>query len=166
MTLEDIVNAYQGEVFPSIIELAKIATIVPVTNAWPERGGSAIKRIKSRTRSAMKNDLLNALLHVSMNGPQVNSKEADDLITRVVDRYVKERHYKVTTIYSAVTTTSSSSTQTENVTNIHDEMEIEDFVLPVNEYEGDFLTTNFDDEEMSPMRTRITMNDEENNILV
>ena len=39
--------------------------------------------------------------------------------------------------------------QTENVTNIVDEMEIEDFVFPVNEYEGDFITTNFDDEEMS-----------------
>ena len=67
----------------------------------------------------------------------VNSKEADDLITRVVDKYVKERHSKVPTIYSAVTATSSSST--ENVTNIDDEMEIEDFVLPVNGYEGDFV---------------------------
>ena len=28
-------------------------------------------------------------------------------------------------------------------------MEIEDYVLPANEYEGDFITTNFDDEEMS-----------------
>ena len=69
-TLEHIVNAYQGEVeFPSIIELAKIAIIVPVTNAWPERGASAVKRIKSRTCSSMKNDLLNALLRVSMNAP-------------------------------------------------------------------------------------------------
>ena len=135
--------------FPSIIELAKIALIVPVTNAWPERGTSAVKRIKSRTRSTMKNDLLNALPHVSMNGPPVNSKETDDLITRVIDKYVKERHYKVPTIYSAVTNTSSSSTQTEYVTSIDDEMEIEDFVLPVNEYEGDFITTNFDDDETS-----------------
>ena len=53
------------------------------------------------------------------------------------------------TIYSAVATTSSSSTQTENVTNIDDELEIEDFVLPVNEYEGYFIKTNFDEEEMS-----------------
>ena len=52
----------------------------------------------------MKNDLLNALLHVSMNSSPVNSKEVDDLITRVVDKYVKDRHYKVPTIYSAVTT--------------------------------------------------------------
>ena len=28
-------------------------------------------------------------------------------------------------------------------------MEIENFVLPVNEYERDFITTNFDDEGIS-----------------
>ena len=28
-------------------------------------------------------------------------------------------------------------------------MEIEELVLSVNEYEGDFIATNFDDEEMS-----------------
>ena len=46
-TLGHIVNAYQGEVeYPSIIELAKIAIIVPVTNAWPEREASVVKSIK------------------------------------------------------------------------------------------------------------------------
>ena len=49
---------------------------VPVTSAWSERGTSAVKRFKSRTRSAMKNDLLNALLNISINGPAYNSKEA------------------------------------------------------------------------------------------
>ena len=29
-----------------ICELAKIALIKPVTNAWPERGGGALKRVK------------------------------------------------------------------------------------------------------------------------
>ena len=74
--------------FPKIVDLAKIAAIVPVTNAWPERGASAVKRIKSRTRSQMKNELLNSLLHISINGPAVNSKEADNLISRVVEKYI------------------------------------------------------------------------------
>ena len=30
-----------------ICELAKTAWITPVINAWPERGASAIKRVKS-----------------------------------------------------------------------------------------------------------------------
>ena len=81
-TLEHIFYSYKEEVdFPMVIELAKLAMIIPVTNAWLERGASAVKRVKSRSRSAMKNDTLNdALLHISMNGPPTNSPEAERLI--------------------------------------------------------------------------------------
>ena len=149
-TLEHILNAYQGEVeFPSVVQFAKIAAIVPVTNAWPERGVSAVKRIKTRTHSSMKTDLLNGLLHISINGPPVNSKEADNLIMRVVDKYVNQRHYKAPTIYTAVTTTSSSSTQTETV-EVNEEIEIEeDIDIPINDCEGEFMTTNFEDGQTS-----------------
>ena len=72
-TLEHILNSFKGEVsFPKVLEFAKLAIIVPVTNAWRERGASAVKRIKSRQQSTMKNELLNALLHISMNGPPAN----------------------------------------------------------------------------------------------
>ena len=56
--LEHILNRYKGENdFLKVIELAKIANIVPTPNAWPERGDFAVKR-----RRTMKNDLLNAKL--------------------------------------------------------------------------------------------------------
>ena len=59
-TLEHILISFKGELcFPKVLEFAKLAIIVPVTNAWPERGARAVKRIKSRQRSTMKNDLLN-----------------------------------------------------------------------------------------------------------
>ena len=71
-TLEHILNSYKEEVdFPMVIELSRLAMIIPVTNAWPERGASAVKRIISRSRSAM----LNALLHISMNDPPANSPD-------------------------------------------------------------------------------------------
>lgn len=111
--ISHILNSYKNNDYPLIVRLARIASIIPVTNAWPERGASAVKRIKDRMRSSMKNDLLNGLLHISMNGPPVNSKEADSLISRVVDRYVHENHYKVPTIYSTVATTMSTMTQTD-----------------------------------------------------
>ena len=38
----------------------------PVKDAWPERGGSAIKIIKRRSQSLMKSDLLNAFMHISI----------------------------------------------------------------------------------------------------
>ena len=141
--LDHIINAYNNEVdFPFLIEIAKIASITPITNAWPERGASAVKRIKSRTRSTMKDDLLNALLHISINGPPANSNEAENLITRVVDEYVKEKHYKVPQIYSAVKTGSSSSTQTETIIGIDDEMPSDIDIL--NNQNDDFMITNFE----------------------
>ena len=145
-TLEHILNAYQGEVeFPSFVQFAKIATIVPVTNTWPERGTSAVK---TRTRSSMKTDLLNGLLHITINGSPVNSKEADNLM-RVVDKYVNQRHYKAPTIYTAITTTSSSSTQTETV-EVNEEIEIEeDIDILINDCVGEFMTTNFEDGQTS-----------------
>ena len=95
-----IVAHYKDEPdFDRIVTLAKIASIVPVTNAWPERGASAVKRIKSRQRSSMKNDVLNALLHISLNGPPVNSPEADALIERVTDEYSQQKHRKAPKIY-------------------------------------------------------------------
>ena len=65
--------------FGKVVQLAKIACITPLTNAWPERGASAVKRIKSHTRSTMRNDLLNALLQISISGPEMNSSNADKL---------------------------------------------------------------------------------------
>ena len=34
--------------YPLIAEIAQVALITPVSNAWPEHGASAVKRIKSR----------------------------------------------------------------------------------------------------------------------
>ena len=46
-------------------------------------------------RSTMKNDLLNSLLHISINGPPANSKEADQLLERVCNVYANEKHKKI-----------------------------------------------------------------------
>ena len=74
-----------------------------------------------------------------------STAEADNLIMRVVDKYVNQRHNKAPTIYTAVTTTSSSSTQTETV-EVNEEIEIEeDIDILINDCEGEFMTTNFED---------------------
>ena len=41
-----------------VIKIVRIAMVTPVSNAWPERGASAIKRIKSRMHSTMNVDML------------------------------------------------------------------------------------------------------------
>ena len=59
--------------------MAKLALAVPVTNVWPECGGSAIK---TRNRSSMKNYFLNARFMISINGPAFNANAVNTLITQ------------------------------------------------------------------------------------
>ena len=51
-TLRRILKEFDGnEDLTRLYEIVKIALITPVTNAWPERGASAVKRIKTCARS-------------------------------------------------------------------------------------------------------------------
>lgn len=74
---------------PGLLWLAEICLSLPVSNAWPERGASAVKRLKTRMRSAMKNDMLSALLHITINGPEVAESECDKLIEATVKEWMK-----------------------------------------------------------------------------
>jgi len=71
---------------PCLLELAEVCLSLPVSNAWPERGASAIKRLKTRLRSSLKNDMLDALLQVSINGPEVN--DCQPLIAAAVKEWL------------------------------------------------------------------------------
>ena len=59
-----------------------------------KRRGSAIKRIKTNERSTMKNDALNALLMISINGPKSGTLEAKQLIERSAKKHGERRRYK------------------------------------------------------------------------
>ena len=83
-----------GLLYPCISKISEVALALPVSNAWPERGASKIKLIKSRLRSRLKNDLLNSLLQISINGPDLFSKESDDIIKRAVKVWMKAKKRK------------------------------------------------------------------------
>ncbi|CAB3984282.1 Hypothetical predicted protein [Paramuricea clavata] len=51
--------------FPLLLEMVELCLSIPVSSAWPERGASCVKRVKTR----LKNDRLELLLHISINGP-------------------------------------------------------------------------------------------------
>lgn len=57
--------------YSDVLKLAEIAAVIPVSNAWPERGASSMKLIKSRLKSSLKSDMLNALMQVAINGPPI-----------------------------------------------------------------------------------------------
>ena len=74
--LHRIVRTFSSnEDLTMIYEIAKVALVTPVTNAWPERGASAVKRVKTRFRSQMKDDLLNSLLIITINAPAFKTAE-------------------------------------------------------------------------------------------
>ena len=79
--------------FPNLVSLAELAQSIPVTNAWPERGGSAIKRIKTRLGNRLADKMLNSLLHLLINAPPPGSDEASAIIQEASTRFVaaKER---------------------------------------------------------------------------
>ena len=87
-TLKQIVKKYaEMDEFKEISFLAQVPLTIPVTNAWRERGSCTVKQIKSCTRRAMKNDLLNSLLNIFINGPASNSKETKHLISETTVKF-------------------------------------------------------------------------------
>ncbi len=73
-----------GILHPCLQSVVEVIHIIPISNVWPERGASRIKLVKSRLRSSMKNDLLNFILHININGPDLFTKECESLIRRCV----------------------------------------------------------------------------------
>ena len=76
-----------SQVYPMLNRIAEVCTIMPVSNASPERGVSALRRVKRRIGSRIKNYLLEALMQVSINGPAVSSKEESQIVDRAVKRW-------------------------------------------------------------------------------
>ena len=74
-----------------------------------------LRRVKTRLRSRMKNDLLEALMHVSINGPAVSSKEESQIIDRAVKRWNQVPRRKLPKVQSStpmhVTAVTTSDAQ-------------------------------------------------------
>lgn len=76
-----------GQVYPRSVQVAEAALALPVSNAWPERGASQLKLIKTRIRSQIKNDLLASLLHITINGPAPHTEACDSLVSNAVEMW-------------------------------------------------------------------------------
>lgn len=76
-----------GQFYPRSAQAAEAALAIPTSNAWPERGASQLKLIKTRIRSQIKNDLLASLLHISINGPVPHTEACDSLVSKAVEMW-------------------------------------------------------------------------------
>ena len=61
--------------YPLLLQVAEVCLSMPVSNVWPERGASALKRLKTCLRNSLKKEMLESLLHITINGPPVQSSE-------------------------------------------------------------------------------------------
>lgn len=76
--------------YPPLLQVAEVCLSMPVSNAWPERGASALKRLKTRLRNLLKKQMLESLLHITINGPPV--QESEFLITKAVALWKEKNH--------------------------------------------------------------------------
>ena len=76
---------------PNLLYIAEVCLSLPASNAWPERGASAVKRLKNRLRSSLKNDVLKSLMHISINGPHSNDSDCERLIRDFVKKWCVKR---------------------------------------------------------------------------
>ena len=75
--------------YPPIVYIAQVAATLPVSNE-PERGFSTLKIAKSRLRGSLKNDMLNALLAVMINGPAV--KDCEPVVKAAVKKWLEAKN--------------------------------------------------------------------------
>ena len=78
-----------------VISIVEVALSMPVSNAWPERGASAVKCIKTRLRNSLGQEMMHTLMHISINGPSLHSDAATALIKSAATNWSKrKRRYK------------------------------------------------------------------------
>ena len=100
---------------PLVAKVANAVVSLPVSNAWPERGASALKLLKTRLRSRMQNDLLNTLLLILINGPAVGSKECEDLIDSAVSSWLGAKTRRKCPPNTAAPPMAGTGSASENV---------------------------------------------------
>ena len=113
-------NTLSPRNLPLLAKVAESIVSLPVSNAWPERGASALKLIKSRLRSTIKNDMLSALMQIHVNGPEVGTKKFDNLITATITKWQSKprRKLKYARKIAERVNPAESSKSTEQVTQI------------------------------------------------
>lgn len=82
---------------------------MPVSDAWPERGASALKRLRTRLRNSLKKEMLESLLHIAINGPPV--KESEAVINKAVELWKEKKKRKKTVMVLSSATKCTKCTK-------------------------------------------------------
>ena len=85
-------NVNLASFFPGLVYIAEVAITLPVSNAWPERGASALKNVKTKQRNRLGSHMLEAILHVCINGPLPDSTDGQSVIKQAVQMWVTSKN--------------------------------------------------------------------------
>ena len=94
-----------------MVTVVEALLVIPVSNAWPERGASTVKLIKNCLRSLLKGDMLNSLMHISLNGPQVTSEDGKQVIKDSVVSWLALKNRKKLPPFPTLAAAGSSTSQ-------------------------------------------------------
>ena len=53
------------------MDVGETVMVTNMGNSWPERGACCMRRVKTKTRSLLGQPMLNTLMHLSINGPEI-----------------------------------------------------------------------------------------------
>ena len=76
--------------FGELLFIAEAAITLPVE--WPERRASALTTVKTRSRSSLQNDILEAMLHVKVNGPGMERPKMESLVKESVETWLSKKN--------------------------------------------------------------------------
>ena len=78
---------------PNLLHLAEVCLTLPVSNAWLERGASAIKRLKTRLRLNLNNDMLTSLLQITVNEP--DTSDCHDTVEEAMKEWLSKQEERL-----------------------------------------------------------------------
>ncbi|PFX26967.1 hypothetical protein AWC38_SpisGene8365 [Stylophora pistillata] len=79
--------------FPQIMDAAQICLTQPMSNAVVERVASAVKKVKTRLRSRLRNDMMASPFHISLNGPNHDTEECKEMLTEATEVW-RKTHFR------------------------------------------------------------------------
>ncbi|XP_062606711.1 uncharacterized protein LOC134268468 [Saccostrea cucullata] len=79
---------------PYLTKVVQLILTMSLSNAWPERGASKVKIIKTDLRNRLKNDMLNGLLHIAVNCPELCTEKRDGLVSDAAVKWITAKKRK------------------------------------------------------------------------
>ena len=118
------------ELYPDLMYIVEVILSLLVSNAWPERGASTLKAMKTRLRNRLGTAMLESMLHISINAPDSTSKEGQKIVKQAVKTWLQMKPRRKLPKYRPAAAARETSTvvlaeaavQTEPVTVVDEEV--------------------------------------------